>query len=231
MFAIDEGDRLSARAIQFMQIDCHRDRKTVRNTPRIRQERRRVGSSTVKRQLSRAFFGAIASLLLAGVGWWGLRTYYRYVRLPQAILVLGGAPEREVFAAEFARSHPNLQVWVSGGSNPEYAEWVFTEAGIDLQRLHLDYRAVDTVTNFTTLVDELKARNINSIYLITSDYHMRRAYTIGEIVLGSRDISFRTVPIPSNSHPEPIEKSLRDGVRAVLWLGTGYTGSTLRQTR
>jgi hypothetical protein len=58
---------------------------------------------------------------------------------------------------------------VSGGSNPEYAEWVFAEAGIDLKRLHLDYRAVDTVTNFTTLVDELKARNINSIYLITFD--------------------------------------------------------------
>ncbi|MGC9504717.1 YdcF family protein [Baaleninema sp.] len=218
-----------------MQIDCHRDRKTVNYRKGTRKQPHRGDTSPAQRILSgwgiRLFFSTLVSLLLAGGGWYGLRTYQRLVRLPQAILVLGGSPEREVFAAEFARSHPQLHVWVSGGSNPEYAEWVFTEAGIDLQRLHLDYRAVDTVTNFTTLVDELKARNINSIYLITSDYHMRRAYTIGEIVLGSRNISFRSVPIPSDSRPEPIEKALRDGVRAVLWLGTGYTGSTLRRTR
>ena len=53
---------------------------------------------------------------------------------PQAILVLGGAPHRERFAAEFAQKHPNLPIWVSGGSNPEYAEWVFKKAGIDKHR-------------------------------------------------------------------------------------------------
>ncbi|MBO9998754.1 MAG: YdcF family protein [Cyanobacteria bacterium SID2] len=175
-----------------------------------------------------ALLGSIASISIASVGWVGLRTYQRFVRLPQAVLVLGGSPEREVFAAEFASTHPNLQVWVSGGSNPEYAEWVFAEAGIEGDRLHLDYQAVDTVTNFTTLVDELKARKINCVYLITSDYHMRRAFTIGEIVLGSRGISFRPISIPSNTQPEPIEKSLRDGARALFWLVTGYTGATLR---
>ena len=113
------------------------------------------------------------------------------IEAPQALLVLGGAIEREVFAAEFARQHPNLQIWVSSGTNPEYAEWLFSDAGISQTRLHLDYDAVDTVTNFTTMVDKLKSQGITSIYLITSDDHMRRARVIGEIVLGSRGINFK----------------------------------------
>lgn len=143
------------------------------------------------------------------------------------MLVLGGATEREKFAAQLAREYPNLEIWVSSGSNPEYSEWLFSEAGIDLSRVHRDDRAVDTVTNFTTLVDELQARGIDSVYLITSDDHMRRASAIGEIVLGSRGIIFKPLAVPSGRSPEPIEKAIRDGARAILWVTTGHTGSSL----
>jgi uncharacterized SAM-binding protein YcdF (DUF218 family) len=164
----------------------------------------------------------------------GLWFSYRFLRAqflqPQALLVLGGSERREIFAADFARSHPDLEIWVSGGSNPEYSEWVFTEAGVELDRLHLDYQAVDTVTNFTTLVDEFKARGITSIYLVTSDDHMRRACVIGEIVLGSRGISFKPMSVPSGREPEPAIKAVRDGARAILWVMTGYTGSTFKLT-
>ncbi|GAB4377057.1 MAG: hypothetical protein Kow00121_25470 [Elainellaceae cyanobacterium] len=140
------------------------------------------------------------------------------------VLVLGGAPEREVFAANFAREHPNLPIWISSGSNPEYAEWVFSEAGVASERVRLDYEAIDTVTNFTTLVDKLEAEGITSIYLVTSDYHMRRARVIGEIVLGSRGIAFKTVEVPSGESQEPMEKVFRDAARSLLWVATGQTG-------
>lgn len=52
--------------------------------------------------------------MLLGLGWGGFRLYLRWTRVPQAVLVLGGSPEREVFAADFARTHPELEVWVSG---------------------------------------------------------------------------------------------------------------------
>jgi len=155
---------------------------------------------------------------------------WRSNRSPEAVLVLGGSLSREKFATEFAHQHPDLPIWVSGGSNPEYAEWLFDQAGIERQRVHLDYDAVDTVTNFTTIVDKLKAHDIQSIYLITSDYHMRRARVIGEIVLGSRGIDLLPVPVKSEQPPESLEKALLDGARAVLWLTTGSTGSTLGQT-
>lgn len=165
----------------------------------------------------------ILLLLLSSVVYRQVQNYWRQ---PKAMLVLGGAPEREVFAAEFARQHPDLPIWISSGSPEEYSEWVFLEAGIDLSRLHLDYQAADTVTNFTTLVDEFQAQGIDSLYLITSDYHMPRARVIGEIVLGSRGISFKPVRVPSEDSPEPWDKVVRDAARAVLWVATGHTGST-----
>lgn len=170
--------------------------------------------------------GGLVLLLLLGMG-------YRQVeglwRTPQVVLVLGGATEREKFAAEFAKAHPQLPVWVSSGSNPEYAEWVFSEAGIAPERVHLDYQAVDTVTNFTTLVDFFKTQGITSVYLITSDYHMPRARVIGEIILGSRGIDFQPIAVPSQQSPEPVDKVVRDAARAVLWVTTGDTGTGLAQ--
>jgi len=163
--------------------------------------------------------------------WFGYQQLKSEFQRPQALLVLGGDKQRELFAAKFAQNYPSLPIWVSSGTNPEFAEWVFSEAGIKSDRLHLDYRAVDTVTNFTTLVDELQAKGIESVYLITSDDHMRRAQIIGEIVLGSRGISFKPVAVPSGRTPEPIEKAVRDGARAIVWLTTGYTGANFSQVR
>ncbi len=171
-------------------------------------------------------------VLLIPITWVGQSQVKAKLREPQALLVLGGDVAREQFAASFARQHPELEIWVSSGTNPEYAEWLFHQANISRDRLHLDYRAVDTVTNFTTLVADLKAQGVESVYLVTSDYHMRRASIIAQVVLGRHDIAFHPLPVPSagNTKPEPLARGLRDGARAVLWLFTGQTGSTWKQT-
>ncbi|MBD2260657.1 YdcF family protein [Pseudanabaena sp. FACHB-2040] len=173
--------------------------------------------------------GIIAGLVpLVWVGQQQIRAFFQE---PQAILVLGGSTDREQYAATMAQQHPDLPVWVSSGSNPEYAEWVFQEAQIDPDRVTLDYRAVDTVTNFTTVVDDLKEEGVSCVYLVTSDYHMRRASIIGQIVLGSRGISFRPLSVPSSdAESEDLLRSMRDGARAVLWVITGHTGSSLAES-
>ncbi|MFM7423498.1 MAG: YdcF family protein [Elainella sp.] len=179
------------------------------------------------RRLLRFWSSLVAGLFVLLLCGFGYRQVEGLWFRPQAVLVLGGATEREQFAAEFAKRHPQLPVWVSSGSNPEYAEWLFSTAGIDPRRVHLDYQAVDTVTNFTTLADAFKSQNIRSVYLITSDYHMRRAQVIGEIVLGSRGIDLKPIAVPSDQTPEPLKKVVRDAARAVLWVVTGETGSQL----
>jgi uncharacterized SAM-binding protein YcdF (DUF218 family) len=158
--------------------------------------------------------------------WMGVRSIRMHFEQPDAILVLGGSEDREIFSAKFAKQHPNLPVWISSGAPREYAERVFEKTGVGLQRLNLDYQAVDTVTNFTSIADRLRQKNVRSVYLITSDYHMRRAQIIGEIVLGSRGINIQPVAIPSNQSEEPLSKAVRDGGRAVLWVTTGETGTS-----
>ncbi|MFQ3636713.1 MAG: YdcF family protein [Cyanobacteriota bacterium] len=183
--------------------------------------------TTRRRQRQFGLTKLLGIALVLGLGYVALKEVRALLREPEAVLVLGGSTAREQFAAEFAQQHPHLPVWISSGSNPEYAEWVFKEAGIERDRLRLDYRAVDTLTNFTTLVDEFESQGISSIYLITSDYHMRRAWVIGKIVLGSRGIEFKPVKVPSTQPAEATGKVVRDAARAMLWVTTGRTGATL----
>ena len=195
---------------------------------KISSRRRRELISPPRRSRVRLFSLLMPTLALSLL--YGYKQVESYFVQPKAIFVLGGAEERELFAAKFARTHPGLPIWVSSGSPQWYAQRVFTKAGIKATRIHLDYEAEDTVTNFTTLVDKLKAEGIDCVYLITSDDHMRRARVIGEIVFGSRGIVVKPVQIPTERSPEPIEKSIRDGARAILWVTTGYTGATLRSS-
>ena len=166
--------------------------------------------------------------MLAIAGWGGYKQLQQWLVRPEAMLVLGGAEERERYAAKLAQKHSDLVVWVSSGSPRWYVEQIFQQEGIARDRVRLDYQAQDTVTNFTTLVDDLKAQNIDSVYLVTSENHMRRARVIGEIVFGSRGITLKPVAVPTDSPAESWQKSLRDGCRAVLWVTTGHTGASLR---
>lgn len=172
----------------------------------------------------------VLGLTFATGVWWGYREVKSFFTPPEAIVVLGGHESRERFAAKLALQHPDLPIWVSSGSPKAYAKRIFAKEGVNTNpdHLHLDYRAVDTVTNFTTLVNDLKKHGVDSVYLVTSDNHMRRARIVGEIVLGSQGIMIRPLAVPSNAPSEPIEKSLRDGARAVLWLIMRSTGEDLK---
>ena len=146
---------------------------------------------------------------------------------PQAILTLGGGREREEFTAQFAKFYPSLEIWVSSGLPPDQARPIFRAAGIPESRVHLDNRAVDTVTNFTTLVADFKRRHFQHLFLITSSFHMPRSQAIATIVFGSQGITLTPVSIPSDKPVESEFHILRDVGRALLWLVTGRTGASL----
>ncbi|MEC4986465.1 MAG: YdcF family protein [Oscillatoria sp. PMC 1068.18] len=179
------------------------------------------------RQRNRFRFGIWLLPIIVVSLWFGYREVMSYLVKPDAVFVLGGAEERERFAAELAQEDPELEIWVSGGSPHWYAEKIFNNAGIERSRVHIDRSAIDTLTNFTTLVDEMQAENIDSVYLVTSDDHMRRARVIGEIVFGSRGIILKPMSVASGREPEPVSKCVRDGTRALIWLTTGEKGAKL----
>eukprot|EP00405_Crypthecodinium_cohnii_P015687 CAMPEP_0206462294 /NCGR_PEP_ID=MMETSP0324_2-20121206/25901_1 /ASSEMBLY_ACC=CAM_ASM_000836 /TAXON_ID=2866 /ORGANISM="Crypthecodinium cohnii, Strain Seligo" /LENGTH=227 /DNA_ID=CAMNT_0053934439 /DNA_START=47 /DNA_END=731 /DNA_ORIENTATION=+ len=137
-----------------------------------------------------------------------------------AIFVLGGEPERDLYAVRLAESHPSEDVYVSSpGSTAPQRLRPIEEAG----RLHLDWRAVDTVTNFSTMYDELLQASISKVLLVTSPYHMPRAEAVGSIMLGAANIEIETKPVPGGLEV-PVESQLkiwRDCARAWVWRYTG----------
>ncbi|GEM_PF-373609 len=150
---------------------------------------------------------------------------------PQAILVLRGNTDRIRYTAKFAQTHPNFDIWVSGEyvNSQEFnsIQNIFQKSSIPEQKINYDLCATDTVTNFTCTVDDFVANDIQHIYLITSDYHMRRSRVIATFVLGSRGIVVTPIEVESKGHPsESWLRITRDGIRSVIWIVTGRSGAS-----
>ena len=141
---------------------------------------------------------------------------------PQRILVLGGDADRERIGLRLARQL-KLPLVVSGGTNPEYAQWLMEHEGLGRNEVRLDYRAQDTLGNFTSLVDELQGEGIEHLLLVTSEDHLPRALVVGGIVAGSRGIRLTGVPVScaARCRAESMGKRWGDGLRALAWVVTG----------
>ena len=141
-------------------------------------------------------FGII--LVLVGIIPVKIAIAFHQVPVPQAILVLGGNGSRMEFAAQFWQYHRNLDIWVSDfESNLNYNRLIFEKFGVPNRQLRFDGTATDTVTNFTTLVNKFDDSKLQHLYLITSDYHIRRSRAIATIVLGSQGIVVTPIAVPS----------------------------------
>lgn len=185
--------------------------------------------SYYRRQRQKKMLLALVALILVMLLFIPVRLAIAYYQVPQpqAILVLGGGENREEFAAEIADFYPALKIWVSSGAPPKKSRTIFQAAGIADGRVYLDYRATDTVTNFTTLVKVFQQQQIQHLFLITSDFHMLRAKAIATIVLGSQGIAFTPLSVPSNQTQESLMDIIRDISRSLVWIVTGYTGASL----
>ncbi|HHP7232771.1 MAG TPA: YdcF family protein [Xenococcaceae cyanobacterium] len=148
---------------------------------------------------------------------------------PQIIFVLGGDQSREIFATQLAQKYPALPIWISSGSKDEIINKILAKAAIKPERLYMDRRAKDTVTNFTSLVRDFQQQKIRHLYLITSDYHMSRASAIATLILGSRGIAFTPISVPGTRPQESQLRVLRDAGRSLVWLITGRTGVSLKK--
>lgn len=149
------------------------------------------------------------------------------VPYPQAILMLGGEKQRDIQAAQLAQQEPNMRAWISTQRSPEVIYLRFADAGVSSDRVIVDGRATDTLTNFTTTVGTLRAHNVRHVYLVTADYHMPRAEAIAFWIFGSRGIVYTPVRVQVTEKNliesgERAWKIPRDVVRSWVWLVTGW---------
>ncbi len=158
---------------------------------------------------------------------WGLvsgsfRLYYQsfFNNEPaQVILVLGGDVDREYVGLKLA-NELKLPLLISGGSNPEHAEWLVDEFGIPRSLVRLDYRASDTFGNFTSLVDDLYKKGVTHLILVTSSDHFARAISVGQVIAGSKGIRLSGVAVSCAPlcQKESLYKRIFDGIRSIVWV-------------
>ncbi len=173
----------------------------------------------------------LTTVLVIFVGWIPVQIAIArlFVPLPEAIVVLAGNPNRMTFAAQFWQQQPQLDIWLSGVKvdNPRNRR-IFQNAGVPESQLYFEVRSTDTVTNFTDMREELVARGLRHVYVITSDYHIRRSWAIALFVFGSRGMIITPIAVPSQGFPaESPGRVLRDCLRSILWIFTGYSGADL----
>jgi uncharacterized SAM-binding protein YcdF (DUF218 family) len=170
------------------------------------------------RRLVRLSLGLLALGLLVIVG----RLYLGAREPPSAIVVLGGGIQRELHAADIARSRPQLSVIVSSGSPRPCLYGYFTEqAQVAWDRVTADYWATDTLTNFTATLPLLRRGGHRHVLLVTSESHLPRARLLASIVWGSHGIAFDPATVRGRTNEESNLRTLADGARALLWVIVG----------
>ena len=140
---------------------------------------------------------------------------------PGIILVLGGDSKRESIGLRLSKEL-NIPIIISGGSNPEHANWLIQKEGVSTRKVKLDYRAKDTISNFTSIIDDLNSAGVEHILMITSQNHFERAQATGSIIVGSQGIKLTGISIECSSYckPEKKHKKALDTIRALTWIIT-----------
>lgn len=164
--------------------------------------------------------------LLVGCGCWlawaWLPWWQASQQHPSQIVILGGGIRREILAAQLAQSYPELPIIVSSGSSLPCLYRVFVaEKGIAWSRVKVDFRARDTLTNFTTLVPYLQFNQPRKVFMITSKGNLSRASVLAWLIWGSRGIATEPVLIEGEGHDESWLKTFADSIRGVTWVVLG----------
>lgn len=161
--------------------------------------------------------GSIFWLVWTWLPWWEAAQ-----QIPSSIVVLGGGIRREILAAQLAQSYPNLPIIVSSGSSLPCLYRVFVEENkVAWSRLKVDFRATDTLTNFTALVFYLRSNQTRKVFMITSEGNMPRASILAWLIWGSRGIAMEPALVGGAGNHESWLKTFADSARAMLWIVLG----------
>mmetsp|Transcript_32190 Transcript_32190/g.41385 ORF Transcript_32190/g.41385 Transcript_32190/m.41385 type:complete len:213 (+) Transcript_32190:102-740(+) len=140
-------------------------------------------------------------------------------------LILGGSRYREIECAKLiskmlTNTTHSIIILSSGCSSSDEISHLFQKT--ENCYVYIDHRAVDTLSNFTTLAYDLQKSGCRSLVVATSEAHISRAYPIGQIILGSFGISISKCACfnkyDKSAKDETLRRQVRDICRALIWL-------------
>lgn len=142
--------------------------------------------------------------------------------LVNVILCLGGNKQRLDVGIELAKAHPSATLVASSfGLKRSELTKQFVGAGLKQENFRIDYAAVDTIGNFVETLPIVKPLNPEIIWIVTDDYHMRRARTIADIVYSGLGYKLINYPCIANIPQEPSSKVNAERLQAITWKTTG----------
>ena len=150
------------------------------------------------------------------------------------LMILGGSRAREQAAVESLGLFQDVKlVLLSSGSMDGFELYKSVVGSIPSSRpmaVVADRAAVDTVTNCTTVCHAIAATKITSVVVVTEHAHLRRASLIAIIVFGALGITVRPHGVSAGTcsiPPESWSRCWRDALRALLFVISGFDGSTV----
>ncbi|PPT10900.1 hypothetical protein CKA32_007030 [Geitlerinema sp. FC II] len=160
----------------------------------------------------------LALLLVVGKGF---VLAYQHAKLPlDAVFVLGGSIKRELYISKYARSHPDIPILVSSGSQPPCIYLIFQRDNAPMDNVWLENCARSTFGNFYYGLPILKRWKVRKVNLITSASHLPRSLWLAQIVLGAHGIWVEPNIVPEVGVPGNNEffiKTILDVMRSLLW--------------
>ena len=141
--------------------------------------------------------------------------------MADVVLWLGGNSARGEMAASVAISRPGSVVVVSTEGDPRGCLQKLLDRGIAKERVILDYKAWDTVTNFSLTWPLIEKLGAKTVYVVTDGFHMRRSMGIAKIVYAGRGVKALAMPSSPSGAKEPWRLTIEDWLRAALWRLTG----------
>jgi hypothetical protein len=137
--------------------------------------------------------------------------------LSDVILHLGGNWHRVEQTAVEAKRRPMAHIVISSeGGKPQLMGYL-KEQGIDAWRVTLDDKAYDTVGNFTDTFPLVRRLGGTRVFVVTSDWHMKRAMAIAAAAYAFSGI--QAVACPWADNPKRVDKGnlCWDVSRTVKW--------------
>lgn len=138
------------------------------------------------------------------------------------ILCLGGSEQRLVKGILLAIEDPTAKLVVSSfGIKRSVLTERLLKAGLKKEQFCIDYTALDTIGNFVDTLPIIQALAPKKIYIVTDDYHMKRAQAIADIVYSGLSYQLVNIECKTNTPQESEFKVNIERIQAWIWKNTG----------
>ena len=138
-----------------------------------------------------------------------------------AMLVLGGTPNRERYAAELAKQHPDWKILISGGSEDPCIWLMFDKARAPKDNVWMERCSKNTLENLMYSTPILRSWHVHHVLLISDLPQAQRSFPMTRVCLGAHGMWCNRILVPG-SGGEPLRRPpWMDIALSVLWAMAG----------